>query len=375
MTAVPVAILFLTSEAELKGGGEFYLRDAVKGLARSFRVVCGVPEEGSTSRCLRDAGAVIALIDPSWSRKWKFLLRNYFELWKAAFSLRTRGIRVVYANAGHLAPFAVRLAGLLKARCIVHVHDVPEAAGQEKFLFDRADKVLACSSFIAAKIQGAADPAEVIYNGVDQQVFDRKLKTSPGLKAAYGGSGMFLVGIMGTVTPKKGLTAFVRMAEVLAQRIPSARFLVFGSAKKGEESFLERLRVDVMVRGLEERFFWKGFSTMPQQDLATLDVLVVPSRFEAFGRVIPEAFSVATPVVATRCGGPEEIIKNGLNGLLCAVDDIDGLVGAVERLYREPEFRAAMVGTAYHEAIEKFGLDRMWSELERVIGQAISAKH
>ncbi len=66
--------------------------------------------------------------------------------------------------------------------------------------------------------------------------------------------------------------------------------------------------------------------------LKNSDVFILPSRSETFGVAIIEALSCGLPVVATRCGGPDDIITPN-NGLLVPVDDIDALAAAIRTMY------------------------------------------
>jgi glycosyltransferase involved in cell wall biosynthesis len=73
-----------------------------------------------------------------------------------------------------------------------------------------------------------------------------------------------------------------------------------------------------------------------------LDVLVLPSHEEPFGTVLAEAMAVGTPVVATRVGGLEEVVRDGVTGRLVAPGDPDALAGAVlEVLHRRETMGAA----------------------------------
>lgn len=66
--------------------------------------------------------------------------------------------------------------------------------------------------------------------------------------------------------------------------------------------------------------------------LSTCDAFVLPSRYETFGVVLVEALAMGVPVIATRCGGPEDIVTDA-NGLLVPVDDVDSLAMAMKRLH------------------------------------------
>ncbi len=66
----------------------------------------------------------------------------------------------------------------------------------------------------------------------------------------------------------------------------------------------------------------------------TCDCFVLPSAFETFGVVYIEAMAAGLPVIATRCGGPEDFVTEE-NGILVNVDDVEGLKGAMMKMYTE----------------------------------------
>ena len=67
------------------------------------------------------------------------------------------------------------------------------------------------------------------------------------------------------------------------------------------------------------------------------DVLMLPSLYEGFGRVVLEGYLFGTPAVATRCGGPEDIIVDGETGFLTEVEDMEGFAERVLWLLDHPE--------------------------------------
>lgn len=73
------------------------------------------------------------------------------------------------------------------------------------------------------------------------------------------------------------------------------------------------------------------------QAYAALDVLVLPAIYlEVFGLVVAEALSAGRPVLATRCGGPEDQIEDGVNGWLVDANSPLNLAEQIRRLVRSP---------------------------------------
>jgi len=70
---------------------------------------------------------------------------------------------------------------------------------------------------------------------------------------------------------------------------------------------------------------------------ASIDVLVLPSIcLEVFGLVILESFSAGRPVIVTESGGPEELVRHGVDGLIIRRDDAAALAGALATVASDP---------------------------------------
>jgi glycosyltransferase involved in cell wall biosynthesis len=72
------------------------------------------------------------------------------------------------------------------------------------------------------------------------------------------------------------------------------------------------------------------------------EVLVLPSRLEAFGLTITEAMALGVPVVFTTVGPGPELVRNGVDGLLVEPDDPTGLAEAIETITRNPSYAATL---------------------------------
>lgn len=102
----------------------------------------------------------------------------------------------------------------------------------------------------------------------------------------------------------------------------------------GEGINLEKLKGIAKSKGIEDKVIFYGHQ--PRENILKLidesNVLVVSSLKETFSIVTAEAFFRGKPVVATKCGGPEELI-NETNGLLCNVNDSASMASAMKNIY------------------------------------------
>ena len=87
------------------------------------------------------------------------------------------------------------------------------------------------------------------------------------------------------------------------------------------------------VDRLADRVRWLG--SVSRKNMPNLyrecDAFVLPSRGESFGIVFIEALAHGKPLIATRCGGPEDIVHAD-NGLLVPMDSVEELAIAMERM-------------------------------------------
>lgn len=189
---------------------------------------------------------------------------------------------------------------------------------------------------------------QVLHNVVDETTF------SPAeVENCWDPNQILFVGLIRRV---KGLDILIRAFAALAPRRPTLRLLVVGGAfyrgYQRDEADVRRL---VGELGLENRIHFAGQSS-PSDVVAAMRrsaLLVVPSRRETFSAVTAEAIASGTPVVATRCGGPEDIITPQ-NGRLVPLEDPEALAHAIEEMLQlRPRFnRWAM----HRDMVDRFGM-------------------
>ena len=95
--------------------------------------------------------------------------------------------------------------------------------------------------------------------------------------------------------------------------------------------------------------------------------LVFPSEwYETFGRVMIEALARGTPVIASDIGGNREIVRDGIDGLLYRVGDIDDLAAKIASLTDNPAFLTACRAEARASYCARFSADDNYRRLMQI---------
>jgi glycosyltransferase involved in cell wall biosynthesis len=123
----------------------------------------------------------------------------------------------------------------------------------------------------------------------------------------------------------------------------------------GEGPLRNDLEAQARTLGIADRVRFLGWQEDPRPVIAAADIVVVPSRREPLGNVILEAWAQGKAVVAAAAAGPKQLVTDGEDGMLVAVDDAAALAGAIAVLIDDPGQRADL-GRRGHAAFEaRFG--------------------
>jgi len=145
----------------------------------------------------------------------------------------------------------------------------------------------------------------------------------------------------------------------------------------GFETLAYRHEIDALVDqlGLADAVDWTGFTRDVNDELALMDLFVLPSLFgEGLPMVILEAMAAGVPVVATRVGGAPEAIRDGLDGLLAAPGDADDLARLIERVVSGKASWSAMRQSAHERQAKRFSDCSMAEGLAAVYRRVLAEK-
>jgi glycosyltransferase involved in cell wall biosynthesis len=157
--------------------------------------------------------------------------------------------------------------------------------------------------------------------------------------------GAFVFMTVGRMEAWKGHSLLLHALEALPARDGWASVIVGGPQNEREAAYYEGLEADVRRRGLEDRVRFAGQRDDVRRLLLAADVLCHPNeRPEPFGIALVEAMYAGVPVVATRLGGPAEIVTPEC-GALVSPGDAAALARALGELAADPD-RARRLGRA-----------------------------
>lgn len=305
--------------------------------------------------------------------RWAFPCGPVFPLIEAAAPILSRRLyekaaasfgapALLYAHFGDAAIDAAALKRRFGVPVVVLEHDSGVLTGSyaesalraRRKAYESADAVLAVSAALAEKVQALTrHPVGVVPNIVPGYMFEG---ARTGQDAAF-----TFIGV-GNMLPSKAFDETLRAFAALGEA--DARLLLVGDGPE-----LPRLRALAEELGVAERTGFPG--RVDNRALAALlrrcACFVLPSRFETFGVAYLEAMAAGLPVIATRCGGPEEFV-NGDNGMLVPVGDREALTGAMRRmLARRADYDPAAI-SAFARAF--CSEEAVVGKLERVFRQA-----
>jgi colanic acid/amylovoran biosynthesis glycosyltransferase len=95
-----------------------------------------------------------------------------------------------------------------------------------------------------------------------------------------------------------------------------------------------------------------------RDQLAWADVLLLPSLSEGISNAVLEAMAAGLPVIATRCGGMDEVIDDGVDGFLVEIGDTDAMQGRLAQVADDRDLAAQLGRAAGERARAEFDLSR-----------------
>jgi glycosyltransferase involved in cell wall biosynthesis len=378
-------ILFFSHSAELYGA-EKALLQTMEGLNKQeFQPILVLPHTGPLHEEAEKLGVQTLLVPSQWwltekNRIWKQPLSWLWNLKGIARIVRLikqKDIGLVFSNS------AVNFCGALAAKWkrVPHIWSIHEILGTKnapvRFLFGKRALVLLISALSKMVIVNSETTGQS-FKGKD------KVRIVPiGFKWSFGDRGLremmrqkfglmatdYVIGIVGKIYPEKGQKKVVESIDLVAKTHHDVKLLVVGEIRN--KGYFNRIQRFISARSLKEHVVFAEYQSDIFGVLAILDLLVVASCVESFGRVAVEAMSVKTPVLAVRKGATEEIITAGENGFLVDSPDPGMLADAILSIRENPGQIRRMAEKGQKIVREKYTVENQLIKTEGIIRKCL----
>ncbi len=382
-------ILFVDHTGAL-GGAELYLLDVARAY-RSTSTVC-LFEDGPFLETLRDddisaevlpaSDALLGVQKGSSARRSLSALPEILSLARQ-LARTARDYDLLFANSQKALIVAGLASWWARPPLVWNLHDMLTAdhfSAFNRWVAPRwanwfADRVIVNSeatreAFVESG--GRRHKTGLVHNGIDPTSFEAVSEDeAQAVRQELGlDSERPVFGVFGRLARWKGQHVLLRALPEL----PDAQLLLVGEALfQEDEAYKRELRTLCDDLSIEDRVHVLGFRHDVPRLMAATDVLVHTSTApEPFGRVLVEGMLARTPVVATRAGGPAEIIEDGTTGCLVPPDDPTALAQTLRTVLNDAQARVEMVEAAYDRARTRFSMEAMLGAVDEQIRQAIS---
>jgi len=359
------------------GGSERQLSLLARHLTKGkFKpIVCCLGEVGIVSDELKEAGVKLININ-AHGRK------GFIGAWRVARIIKKEGIRILHTWLFTANTWG-RIGGILANCPVIIASERGIIDFERRWYHNLIDKILAkFSSLVLVNSAAVRDyvaqmgiPREkirIIYNGLELDKFTGELDAERAhlLRKEFNiPEGNQVVGMVARLHPHKDYITYIKAAKIVCQRKENVSFLMVGDGS-------ERKKIENIIRehALEGKVVITGERKDVPDIIAIMDVAVLSSPREGLPNAVLEAQASRKPVVATRTTGVLEAMVDGKTGIMVDIGNAEGMAEAILTLLEDKELARRMGEEGRRWVEERFSVERMVRETERVYEELLKQK-
>ena len=379
LTAAPTKIMYLVDYYEgPQGGTEGQLLQILRHLDRSRYLPAITLLRGSDYFERNSFYCPVKILDITKLAS----ARSIYKVLRFASDLRRQGYRLVHCFLNDVSLIAPPLLRLFGIRVLVSRRDMgfwytPGKLAVLRLVSAFVDRYVANCQAVGRVVQqrewASSRKISVIYNGL-------------GTAAANGGGGARtncppgvsdqtpVVGIVANLKPIKRIDVLIQAVAVARERSPALRLIIVGKDGLSERGRSMRRELEDLASrvGVRDAVIFAGGVDDPAPYINRFNVAVLCSESEGFSNALIEYMEAGRPVICTDTGGSPELIRDGTNGFLVPVGNVDALADRLVQLLSGREL-ARRLGEAARDTARSYSLMRMISEQMACYDEVLSA--
>ncbi len=387
-------ILYISHSAGLYGA-ELCLLNLVANLDKDrFLPIVALPENGPLKQKLEGLNILVEVVPliRSWLTRRNGIQRLLYFLavmpfifvstWQLKQIVARHKVDLIHTNS------LVIISGALAARIsgVPHVWHARELLIPETvfnfFLGPHialsvikrlSNRVIAMSLGVRQTFcqQSNCSKVVVVYDGLEFETFESSHAQTSIRSQLNIPDDTLLVGEIGRVTEIKGYEDLVRAAVAVKKAIPNVTFIGVGGKSRSDAVYEQKILKLINSYNLQDSFKLIGYRDDVSDIMSALDLLVLPSHSEAFGRVLVEAMAAGKPVIGTTVGGIPEIIEDGVTGLLVPPGSPDNLAQAIIKVLQDLDLARRLGAAGRQRAKTRFSPKRYVAEVQKIYEELV----
>jgi glycosyltransferase involved in cell wall biosynthesis len=357
-------VVYILDGSVARTGAYVCASNIARALAGRARVVLVLPGHSAISAQEAEGFAAVQRLPIRMLRRSPGAVLAYLPALLAASAIlrwrlrRDRAAVLIVNDFYHMHGAVCRLLGF-RGRVLTWVRIAPAAFGRRvsgvwlRLAAASSDRLVA----VSRHIQGLMPPGlrtELLYDALDPMP---AASARPAAAESFAYVGNYIAG--------KGQDNAIEAFAALAAEFPGLELRFYGGDMGLDKNRAYRAALEARAAqlGLAERIHFHGFVPDP---IVAIDGALAALNFsasESFSMTVLEAQGAGVPVIATRSGGPAEIILDGETGLLLPVGDIPAMTAAMRALASDPARAREMGQAARRRVSTAFSAERFRGEL------------
>ena len=202
---------------------------------------------------------------------------------------------------------------------------------------------------------------QVLYNGINNDAYNQTKKRDV-LRESFGVSkDHYLIGTVSRLAKVKDHFTLLRSFKILHERYPNTKLVIVGDGaqKKNTLEFAKE-------SGLQKATIFTGLRNDVPDILSAIDIFVLSSLNEGLSITLLEAISAGVPTIATAVGGNDEVIENGISGILVPPQDPEKIFEAITSIINNKDHANFLVENGLKRINEVFNIKIMIEKLENI---------
>ncbi len=355
------------------GGLELYVLKIAKNLApQEFNIIPVVSAGTHLQKRLSEE----AIDHISLKRPYRYL--PFLTAWRLARIIDKHNINIIHIHWGHDLLVAVLAKLLSKPRPrLVYTRQMELTRSKKdiyhRFVYRHVDRIF----HITQKLVNDAikylpiehEKNQLVYSGVPDN--DESKEVDCNFIRSYGMSGeSFKIAIFGRIEEGKGQHLVVHAAIQLRNEGYDVQTAMIGHIM--DQNYFQLLKNKIAEVEMVDHIHYLGFHENPVTIMPCFDVIILATKCETFGLVLPEAMRAGVAVIGSDCGGVPEIIMHEKTGLLFRTQDVDDLTQQIRRLIDGPELRQQLALAGKKEADQRFSQEGHYQQLSDLYKQLVN---